>query len=93
MLVQPSVYGNDNQLHLDTLRYLRQQGYDYKGVAVVDADVSEQTLDELQEAGFCGVRMNLLFKGGIVPPEPPKLQPHPSRPHHSARPARCHPQR
>ncbi|MCS0429815.1 amidohydrolase family protein [Vibrio diabolicus] len=65
VLVQPSVYGNDNQLHLDTLRYLRQQGYDYKGVAVVDADVSEQTLDELQEAGFCGVRMNLLFKGGI----------------------------
>ena len=47
VLVQPSVYGNDNQLHLDTLRYLRQQGYDYKGVAVVDADVSEQTLDEL----------------------------------------------
>ncbi|NVJ59753.1 MAG: amidohydrolase family protein [Gammaproteobacteria bacterium] len=65
VLVQPSVYGNDNQLHLDALRYLRQQGYDYKGVAVVDADVSEQTLDELQEAGFCGVRMNLLFKGGI----------------------------
>ena len=31
----------------------------------MDADVSEQTLDELQEAGFCGVRMNLLFKGGI----------------------------
>lgn len=65
VLVQPSVYGNDNQLHLDTLRYLLQQGYDYKGVAVVDADVSEQMLDELQEAGFCGVRMNLLFKGGI----------------------------
>ncbi|MCV5901864.1 GntR family transcriptional regulator, partial [Escherichia coli] len=31
----------------------------------MDADVSEQMLDELQEAGFCGVRMNLLFRGGI----------------------------
>ncbi|MBP0048277.1 amidohydrolase family protein [Marinobacterium sp. AK62] len=66
VLVQPSVYGTDNQLQLDTLHYLNSQGLEYKGVAVVDADVDEGELDCLQEGGHCGVRMNLLFKGGIA---------------------------
>ncbi len=65
ILVQPSIYGTDNQLQLDTLEYLRMQGREYKGVAVVDADVSEGELDKLAAGGHCGVRMNLLFKGGI----------------------------
>lgn len=65
VLVQPSVYGTDNSLQSDTLSYLKQLGKDYRGVAVVDADVSDQTLDQLTESGHCGVRMNLLFKGGI----------------------------
>ncbi|GAA3548139.1 amidohydrolase family protein [Zobellella aerophila] len=66
VLVQPSVYGTDNRLMVDCLHYLRRQGLQYKGVAVVDAAVSERELDELTEAGVCGVRMNLLFKGGIA---------------------------
>lgn len=69
VLVQPSIYGTDNILQIDTLNYLNalHQGERkrYKGIAVVDADVSEQTLDQLTESGHCGVRMNLLFKGGI----------------------------
>ncbi|WP_409524301.1 amidohydrolase family protein [Nitrincola sp. MINF-07-Sa-05] len=66
VLVQPSVYGTDNRLQSDTLNYLRQMGKQYKGVAVVNADVSEQELDLLQQSGHCGIRMNLLFKGGIA---------------------------
>lgn len=66
VLIQPSVYGTDNSLQLDALAYLRAQGLAYRGVAVVDADVSEAELDRLQAGGHCGVRMNLLFKGGIA---------------------------
>jgi len=65
VLVQPSVYGTDNRLQADTLNYLRQQGLTYKGVAVVAADVTDTELDQLALSGHCGVRMNLLFKGGI----------------------------
>jgi predicted TIM-barrel fold metal-dependent hydrolase len=65
VLVQPSIYGTDNQLQLDALAYLRSLGKDYRGVAVVAADVCEAELDRLEEGGHCGVRMNLLFKGGI----------------------------
>ena len=65
VLVQPSVYGTDNRLQSDTLRYLRGLGKAYKGVAVVDADVTDESLDQLSDSGHCGVRMNLLFKGGI----------------------------
>ncbi len=66
VLVQPSVYGTDNRLQLDALAYLRGLGKNYKGVAVVDADIAEVELDLLQAGGHCGVRMNLLFKGGIA---------------------------
>ena len=65
VLVQPSIYGTDNQLQLDALNHLRSLGKEYRGVAVVDADVSEAELDRLSDGGHCGVRMNLLFKGGI----------------------------
>lgn len=78
VLVQPSVYGTDNSLQADTLNYLNglnkgHQSKQYKGVAVVDADVSEQELDLLSESGHCGVRMNLLFKGGIEWPDVVRL--------------------
>jgi len=65
VLVQPSVYGTDNSLQTDTLNYLRAIGKDYKGIAVVDSDVSDEELDQLALSGHVGVRMNLLFKGGI----------------------------
>lgn len=66
VLVQPSVYGEDNRAHANALVDLREQGFDYKGVAVVGADVTDEELDRLDGLGFCGVRLNLLFKGGII---------------------------
>lgn len=69
IIVQPSVYGTDNSLHLDTLMTLRQAGLDYRGVCVVAPDVTDAELDRLDAAGFCGVRMNLLFRGGIDWPD------------------------
>lgn len=65
VLVQPSVYGTDNSLHLHALRQLRKKGYEYRGVCVVDPDITAGELEELHEAGFRGVRMNLLFRGGL----------------------------
>jgi len=65
VLVQPSVYGLDNSATRDALRSLHQQGHDYRGVAVVGPEVTERQLDALHQDGFRGVRLNLLFKGGI----------------------------
>lgn len=65
VLVQPSVYGTDNHALADALAALRDQGLDYRGVAVVKAGVSDAELDMLAAAGIRGVRLNLLFRGGI----------------------------
>lgn len=65
VLVQPSVYGTDNRLHQHALRQLKAKGYDYRGVCVVDPGISAAELQELHDAGFRGVRMNLLFRGGL----------------------------
>ncbi len=66
VLVQPSVYGLDNSATRDAIRVLRDEGHDYRGIAVVDSEVSEAELDTLAADGFRGVRLNLLFKGGIA---------------------------
>lgn len=65
VLVQPSVYGTDNRLHLNALRQLRERGYDYRGVCVVGPEATTNQLQELHEAGFRGLRLNLLFRGGL----------------------------
>lgn len=65
VLVQPSVYGTDNRLHLDALRQLRERGHDYRGVCVVNPEATIAELQELHDAGFRGVRLNLLFRGGL----------------------------
>ncbi|CAD5106921.1 amidohydrolase family protein [Zestomonas carbonaria] len=62
VLVQPSVYGTDNQAMLDALAQL---GEHYRGVAVIDPDIDDRELQRLHQAGIRGVRVNLLFKGGI----------------------------
>ncbi len=63
VVVQPSVYGTDNRATRDTIRAL---GTDKaRGVAVVDASVSDEELTALHGEGFCGIRVNLLFKGGV----------------------------
>lgn len=65
VLVQPSVYGLDNSAARDALRTLRSEGREYRGVAVVSAEVSDRELDTLTAEGFRAVRLNQLFKGGI----------------------------
>ena len=49
VLVQPSVYGTDNSCMVDALR----------GIAVVEANVTDRELEDLHSAGVRGVRINL----------------------------------
>jgi predicted TIM-barrel fold metal-dependent hydrolase len=62
VIVQPSVYGTDNRCTRDAVV---ASGGRWRGVAVVEPGVSDSVLAELHAAGFRGVRINLLFKGGL----------------------------
>ena len=56
VLVQPSIFSTDNSCLLDALRQLGSRA---RAVAVVDAAVSERTLEAMQRAGVRGIRINL----------------------------------
>lgn len=62
VLVQPSVYGNDNACLLNAIAQL---GMDRaRGIAVVDLEaISEAELQQLHEGGVRGVRLNLHVSG------------------------------
>lgn len=62
VLVQPSVYGTDNAAMMEALRAHPDR---LRGVAVVDPAVPEEELKALHEGGVRGVRVNVLFKGGV----------------------------
>ncbi|MGE0095498.1 MAG: amidohydrolase [Alphaproteobacteria bacterium] len=62
VVVQPSVYGTDNSCTEDAVERL---GPISRGVAVLGPDVEEATLKRLDRVGFRGVRLNLLFRGGV----------------------------
>ncbi|MDO8299693.1 amidohydrolase [Lacisediminimonas sp.] len=62
VLVQISVYGTDNRLMLESLRRHPQR---LRGVAVVAPDVSDTELADLHAAGVRGLRLNILFGGGV----------------------------
>jgi len=62
VLVQISVYGTDNRCMLDTLRRHPSR---FRGVAVVSPEITDRELEELHEAGVRGLRINVLFGGGI----------------------------
>lgn len=62
VIVQPSTYGTDNRLLVDTLRSAGPQA---RGVAVVGSEVSEVELQQLHDAGVRGVRFNLSFLVGV----------------------------
>ena len=70
VLVQPSVYGNDHRVMLQALR---QRPGRHAGVAVVDAGVSDATLDDLHAAGVRGARFNLVSPVGNRDSEAPAL--------------------
>ncbi len=59
VLVQPSVYGTDNSCMVDTLRL---EPTTLRGIAVIEADVSDRELGDLHTAGVRGVRINLASK-------------------------------
>lgn len=59
--VQVSVHGTDNRAMLDALG--QTQGY--RGVAVVDSTVTDAELDAMHAVGVRGVRVNVLFGGGV----------------------------
>ncbi len=63
VIVQPSFYGTDNRCTRDAV--MASNG-SWRGVAVVEPTVSEPELASLDAAGFRGVRINLLFKGGLA---------------------------
>jgi len=63
VLVQPSVYGNDNAVMLRALE--AGQGR-HRGVAVIDPAIGDSELERLHAAGVRGVRFNL-----VSPASPP----------------------
>lgn len=62
VLVQPSVYGSDNRYMLEVLT---RHPECLRGVAVVTQTVTEQTLLDMHAGGVRGLRINVLFGGGI----------------------------
>jgi predicted TIM-barrel fold metal-dependent hydrolase len=61
VLVQPSVYGSDNSLLLESLR---SSGGRHRGVIVADATLTAAGLRALHELGVRGVRFNLVSPVG-----------------------------
>src|SRR5271169_3062926 len=61
VIVQPSFYGADNTVLLESLDVLGPRGH---GVAVIDpAQTSKATLDGYAARGVCGLRVNLYSPG------------------------------
>jgi 2-pyrone-4,6-dicarboxylate lactonase len=62
VLVQVSVHGADNTLLAETLRAHPAR---LRGVAVIPPDLPERDCVALKEAGVVGLRLNVLYGGGI----------------------------
>ncbi len=63
VIVQPSVYGTDNRCTFDSVSAAAGR---WRGVAVADPNINEKELERLHAAGFRGLRVNVLFKGGVT---------------------------
>ena len=64
VIVQPSSYGVDNRCLLDALSQFGRQAA--RGIAVVNTKVSDVELKELNTAGVCGIRFNLVQAGATT---------------------------
>ncbi len=62
VIIQPSVHGTDNQVTLDAIA---GYGESCRGIAVVDEAVSDAELERLNVGGMRGLRLNVLFGGGV----------------------------
>lgn len=60
VLVQPSVYGTDNSLHLECLKQL---GANARAVVVLDGGSNESDINRLHNLGVRAMRLNMLFPG------------------------------
>lgn len=63
VIVHAMAAGPDNAVTLDALRRFPDR---LRGVAILKADVTDRRLDEMTDAGFRGVRINLLRQDGRV---------------------------
>lgn len=63
VVVQPSVYGIDNRATRDAVKTLGSRKG--RGVAVISPTITDAELAGLHADGFRGIRLNLLFKGGV----------------------------
>ena len=63
VLVQPSVHGTDNRAMLAAMA---EAGQRLRGVAAVEAEVSDAVLSALNAAGVRAIRFNLQFTGGVA---------------------------
>jgi 2-pyrone-4,6-dicarboxylate lactonase len=59
VLVQPSYYGTDNRLTIDTLKKL---GHRARGVVMVEESVTDSELDAYHEAGVRAIRLDLFAR-------------------------------
>lgn len=62
VLTQVSVHGTDNRLMVDALRAHRQR---LRGIAVIPLDCPDTEKNSLKDAGVVGLRINVLYGGGI----------------------------
>lgn len=62
VLTQVSVHGTDNRLMVETLRRHPQR---LRGIAVMALDAGEAERRALKESGVVGLRLNVLYGGGI----------------------------
>lgn len=65
VLVQPSVYGTDNRKLIDSLYQARKHNLEWRGIAVLNSETSDEEIARLHELGVRGIRINLLFLGGV----------------------------
>ncbi|MEM1299439.1 MAG: amidohydrolase family protein [Pseudomonadota bacterium] len=63
VIVTPSCHGTDNRI---TLEAIAAYGPNARGIAVVEESVSDQELEALNAGGVRGLRLNVLFGGGVV---------------------------
>ena len=61
VIVQPSVYGADNQTTIEVCR----DDPNMKAVIVIDDAISDDALSAFSEAGVVGCRVNMLFSSGV----------------------------
>lgn len=66
VIVQASCHGTDNSAMVDALL---SGGDAYRGIAVVDASVSIEELENMHSAGVRGVRFNFVKRLGGKPPD------------------------